>query len=108
MEVRVSKDLANYMSSIMKKNGIKAEAKVVEFTERGYEMNVDFNSWEAELNGDYNRRTGKYRAIAIIYDESYYACNNYITTKRLQDEWKCHHPKTVEDMNRILIDMVNI
>ena len=62
MLVKVSKVFAAFMNETAAKMGFKASAEVVYLSER--ENCRIFGSWADNL-GDYDYRTGKYKAIAV-------------------------------------------
>ena len=85
MLVKVSKVFAAFMNETAAKMGFKASAEVVYLSER--ENCRIFGSWADNL-GDYDYRTGKYKAIAVTYPAEYYAVPVYFTSNDLNREFQ--------------------
>lgn len=75
-----------------------------------YEMYVDYNIWQNEI--DLNVRNGKMKFIKVKYPDEYYACSKCITTKNLNDCLKYFERKgkhfTTEEFIQAFDSMIEI
>ena len=109
MKIKVSKKFADFINKTAKELGFEAEASVVTMGERGYCLNVGSNAmFDAEDNGDYDWRTGEFKAIRVCYPDSYYACPQYLTTAELVKEFRRNHVSTIDELKSMVRSMCEI
>lgn len=64
--------------------GLPYSVYIVELPESSYKFTTGVDPFDAYDFGDYNYKTGFYRALCVEYPANYYACNRYISTYELQ------------------------
>lgn len=107
MNIQVSKAFAKHIESI--KNDLRIEsAEVVKVSEQQYRWYICTDTYQAERYGDYDPRTGKFKAIMIEYPADYCSSPRYLTTAELTKEFRVRNVKTMEELNKMLKDMIEI
>lgn len=107
MKIQVSKIFAKFINETAKKKGFQAAAAVVDLSENQYRYFVG-DVWEADQYGDYNYRTGKYKAIIIEYPAAYYASPVYLTTAALNREYRRAGVRDLEGLENMIQDLLEI
>ena len=82
MQIKVSKVFANFINKTAKELGFEAEASVKSMSEGQYRMLVG-DPYDADYYGDYDWKTGQYKAIKVVYPYEYYACPQFLSTHML-------------------------
>jgi len=86
MRVKVTYPMAKVIQEAMPKDH---SVKLVKLTPKEYAWHVHYGGiYHAEDHGDYDWKTGKCKAIQIIYPSDYYAMPQYITSKDLNDYFR--------------------
>ena len=109
MKVKVSKIFAAYINKSAKALGFKAEASVVEMSERAYRLNVGLDAMlDAQDNGDYDWAKDEYKVIRVTYPDEYYATPKYLTTASLNREFRRRGVTTENELQQMLRYMCEI
>lgn len=110
MKLIVSKVFANYINQCAKEMGFKVNAEVVELNECGYTMRVgdtcdavDYDDYMFNEDGDY-----RFKAIKLTYPDNYYAMPQYLSTKRIHDEWVRRNGKNESDLREMIKELCEI
>lgn len=109
MKVKVSKKFATFMNNTFMKFNLPYHADFVTMSQTKYSWCVDSdlceNSQDMDFDDDGNNI---FKVIRVRYPEEYYATPMYLTTKRLNEEFRRNGVKTVEQLELLIKDMVEI
>lgn len=110
MRLKCTKVLASTINKWRKELRIESAQLVTMPIER-YRMEVDYDVFSAEDYGDTDYDDeGRMivKAIRIDYPCEYYATPRYLTTKELVTEWRRMNGRTMDDLKRIIKNIVEI
>lgn len=111
MKIASTKTMTDFLNKELKKQGVNdMRFRYIAIPQDVYRQYVNMDVWEAEYNGDFNYKTGKYRAIEVKYPDEYYACNRYLTSndlRRIFTRWQLHI-KNAEDFAKLVIEEMAI
>ena len=82
---KATKSFAGLINKTARKLGFKVEAEFVSMRREAYNYLVDYDTWRAYDNGDYDYASGQFKAIRLIYPPEYYAPSHYLTTAEIKD-----------------------
>ena len=106
MIVKVSKVFASFINKTAKEMGFKAHAEVVKISSGAYSFTTGTDLWDA--GDDYDYSTGTCKAIMVSYPDEYYACNRYLTTYGLNNEFREYGVKDIVGLKKMLRDMLEV
>ena len=105
MNIAITKTFARFINATAKAIGFEAHAEVITIPAHAYSFHTGVDLWDAECDYDGN---GMYKAIAVDYPYDYHACTRYLTTYGLVREFRNRSVKTVEELQEMLRDMLEI
>lgn len=110
MKLKCTKVFANMLNKWREELRIES-AELVTMPIEKYRINVSYDVDAAEDYGDTDyddegRMIAK--AIRIDYPLEYYACPRFLTTKELVSEWRRMKGQTMDDLKRIIKNMIEI
>lgn len=108
MNIAVTKTFARFINKTAKEMGFEAHAEVVLLPYEGYSFYTGQSVVDASFSGDYDWETRDFKTIKVTYPDSYYACPVYLTTKGLVEEFRQRGVKTVEELQEMLRDMLEV
>ena len=106
MNIQVSKTFANFINKTAKALGFEAHAEVIAIKETAYEFCTGTSLWDA--GNDYDYSTGTCKVIEVSYPYEFYATRKFLTTYELVREFRRRGVKTVEELQEMLRDMLEI
>lgn len=110
MKLKCTKVFANLLNKWREELRIES-ARLVTMSAEAYERNVDYNIFNAVDYGDTDYdEEGRMiaKAIRIDYPCEYYAMPRFLTTKELVTEWRRMKGQTMDDLKRIIKNMIEI
>lgn len=109
MRVKVNKTFATFMNKTFKKFKLPYRAEVETMSQTKYGWCVDSDLWGNEQDMFFDD-DGNYmfKVIKVLYPYEYYATPMYLTTKRLNEEFRRNGVKTVEQLEMLIKDLVEI
>ena len=102
MKVKVSKVFAKWMASAC---GVSAEVVTMNANQYRYLVGDEFDAIDA---GDYDYENLLFRAIMVTYPDDYYACPMYLSTARLNSEFRRRGIRTEEELKKMIKDLCEI
>lgn len=97
------------MNKTFKKFYLPYRAEVETMSPVKYKWEVDTDLWGNEEDMDFDEEGNNvFKVIKVIYPESYYACPQYLTSKTLKEECKRNGVFTLEQLELLIRDMVEI
>jgi len=106
MNIAVSKTFARFINQTAKALNFEAHAEVVAIPSSAYEFVTGTSLWDA--GNDYDITTGTCRVIEVSYPYEFYATRKFLTTYELCREFKKRRVETVEELQEMLRDMLEI
>ena len=105
MRVQVSNVFARFINRTAKEMCFAAKAEVVNLSVNEYQLHVG-DAYEGE--SDFNWKTGKIKAIRVVYPYGYFANPLYISTAMLLRECRRCNVGTIEELKEMIRDMVEV
>jgi len=105
MKIQVSKVFARFINRTAKEMYFAAKAEVVDLSVNEYQMHMG-DVYEGE--SDFNWKTGKIKAIRVVYPYGYFANPLYISTAMLLRECRRRNVGNVEELKEMIRDMVEV
>lgn len=105
MRVQVSNVFARFINRTAKEMYFAAKAEVVDLSVNEYQLHFG-DVYEGE--SDFNWKTGKIKAIRVVYPYGYFANPLYISTAMLLRECRRYNVGTIEELKEMIRDMVEV
>ena len=105
MRVQVSNVFARFINRTAKEMCFAAKAEVVNLSVNEYQLHVG-DVYEGE--SDFNWKTGKIKAIRVVYPYGYFANPLYISTAMLLRECRRCNVGTIDELKEMIRDMVEV
>ena len=106
MNIAVTKTFARFINKTAKEMGFKAHAEVIALRSNVYSFATGVDLWDA--GRDYDYETGTCKVIEVSYPYEYHATRKMLTTYELTREFRQRGVKTVEELQEMLRDMLEI
>lgn len=103
MKVQVSKTFAKWMNTC----GGQFTAEVVTMKPAQYGWQVG-DQFDAMDSGDYDWERQLFKVIMVAYPDDYYACPLYLTTARLNSEFRRRGVSNEAELKSMILDMCEI
>ena len=104
MKVQAARKITKAINDFLKENGERMRAKYVTMSRRAFEINVDFDLWENEI--DYLPASDKMRAVKIVYPVKYHAMPRYLTSAALVKLFR-RYDKSYNGFMREVLDEIS-
>lgn len=102
MKVKVSKVFASFINQVAKDRNLNFSAEVVEIPSNTYGFLVG-DRWAGEI--DYNSKTGKFKAIKVVYPYEYYCNPVYVSTDNLTRNFRRYGVQDIEGLKDMICDL---
>ena len=106
MNIAVTKTFASFINKTAKALGFKCHAEVIAIPASAYAFCTGYSRWDSEIDHDY--ATDTFKVIEVTYPYEYYATRKLLTTCELSEEFRRRKIETVEELQVMLRDMLEV